>query len=326
MMLYTVFDAPYLAPVALILDYLLGDPKLPWPHPVVAIGRLYTLFEKRLRRLPVHKKIVGRLAGAFAVTVIAGLTGIVSGLLLLPKYLGPIAALYLAYAGLAMGSLMRTGSLVLNAIEEEPLPEARKKLSWLVSRETATMDRPCMRKTLADTLTENFTDALVAPFFWRLLTGPIGLWVYKAISTGDSMWGYTTDAWRNLGWACARADDCAAFIPARVSILVVGLYDSVLRNLFPKKRIWRGRWPGFLTVHSQALGMPSPNSGCSMNAFSWILKARMAGPSVYFGTLVEKPWLGPPAHESLPILICAMRGAGFFGMLFFWLILVLLCY
>lgn len=65
------------------------------------------------------------------------------------------------------------------------------------------MDRPLMRKTLADTLSENFTDALLAPFFWLLLAGPVGLWMYKAVSTADSMWGYLTERWRWLGWAGA---------------------------------------------------------------------------------------------------------------------------
>jgi Trk-type K+ transport systems, membrane components len=49
------------------------------------------------------------------------------------------------------------------------------------------MDRPLMRKTLADTLSENLTDAFAAPFFWLLMGGPVALWCYKAVSTTDSM-------------------------------------------------------------------------------------------------------------------------------------------
>ncbi len=328
---YSVFDTPWVAPLALILDYLLGDPALPWPHPVVFIGRLYAKLETWIRvHIPVGEKIPGRVAGAAALFLVCGITGLATFLLTDLPLAGPFFAVYLSYAGLAMGCLISTGKIVLNAIEEAPLPEAREKLSWLVSRETAEMDRPLMRKTLADTLTENFTDALCAPFFWLVLTGPVGLWVYKAVSTGDSMWGYMTEKWQHLGFACAKSDDFAAFLPARLAILAVGLYDFVISTFFPKKHLWRGRWPGVLTVHSQGLGMPSPNSGCSMTAFAWLCGARMAGPSVYFGTLVDKPWLGPPAHDAvawdkklLSVLIRAMEGAGLFGMFFFWLALAI---
>ena len=102
---------------------------------------------------------------------------------------------------LSMGSLLQTGELVLERVEQAPEAEAREALSWLVSRDTSAMDRPLMRKTLADTLSENLTDAFTAPFFWLLVGGPVALWCYKAVSTTDSMWGYMTEKWRWLGWA-----------------------------------------------------------------------------------------------------------------------------
>ncbi|MDO5484543.1 MAG: CobD/CbiB family cobalamin biosynthesis protein, partial [Desulfovibrionaceae bacterium] len=200
---------------------------------------------------------------------------------------------------------------------ENLAPEhAREALSWLVSRDTSQMDRPLMRKTLADTLSENFTDALMAPFFWLLLTGPVGLWLYKAVSTTDSMWGYLTVRWRWLGWAGARGDDLLAFIPARLSAVLLWLTDALLRRFRPAARCWSGAWPGLRVVARQAGGMPSPNSGWSMAACAWLCGARMAGPSVYFGHLVDKPWLGPSESgallwdEGLLRGLCALMRAG----------------
>ncbi|HZF61905.1 MAG TPA: cobalamin biosynthesis protein, partial [Desulfovibrio sp.] len=65
-------------------------------------------------------------------------------------------------------------------------------------------------------------------------------------------------------------------------------------------RVWQGRWPGFRIVARQAVGMPSPNSGWSMTVCAWLCGARMGGPSVYFGTLTPKPWLGPEQDEAAP--------------------------
>ena len=326
---YSVWECWWLAPVALILDLWLGDPDLPWRHPVCLVGKLLDRLEAPARRFMLAggteaQRTRGRLAGLLALAVLVALTGLaVWGLVSLPV-IGALLALYLAWAGLAMGSLLRTGCEVLRRVEHYDEPAARDALSWLVSRDTSSMDRPLMRKTLADTLSENLTDAFMAPFFWLLLGGPVAMWCYKAVSTTDSMWGYVTEKWRWLGWAGARSDDALAYVPARLSACATWLANSIagallrqggsdgsnpllgawLRRLCPAwlypRHMWQGRWPGLRVVARQAVGMPSPNSGWSMTACAWLCGARMGGPSVYFGTLTPKPWLGPEPAEASP--------------------------
>jgi len=305
---YAVWDCWWLAPLALALDMRFGDPELPWRHPVCLVGALLDALEAPARRFmrgggPQREKARGRTAGAAALALLTASTGLaVWGLTSVPV-LGPLLAVYLSWAGLAMGSLLATGREVLRRVETFPEGEARSAVSWLVSRETADMDRPLMRKTLADTLSENLTDAFAAPFFWLLVGGPVALWCYKAVSTTDSMWGYVTEKWRWLGWAGARADDALAFVPARLSIWMARLADALARWREARGkalRPWSGRWPGVRVVARQAAGMPSPNSGWSMTACAWLCGARMAGPSVYFGMYTPKPWLGPDKAEAAP--------------------------
>lgn len=304
---WSAWDCWWLAPLALFFDLWLGDPALPWRHPVCALGRSLQYLERPARcwmekgRLSGTQYVFrGRLAGCVALLLLLCVTGLVVRALLALPWLSGILALYLAWSGLAMGCLLQTGDEVLRRVEYRPLDEARLALSWLVSRDTDLMDRPLMRKTLADTLAENFTDAMLAPFFWLLLCGPVGLWLYKAVSTTDSMWGYLTPRWRWLGWAGARADDILAFIPARLSAFLLWLTDVSISRCFPALRVWQGRWPGMRVVARQARAMPSPNSGWSMTASAWLCGARMAGPSIYFGELVEKGWQGPPEDEAVP--------------------------
>lgn len=325
MTLFSVWECWWLAPLAVAMDLALGDPQLPWRHPVCAVGRLLDILERPARRCmeqgsPGRKAARGRLAGAVALVILVGAVCVVTGALIALPVLGTLAAIYLAWAGLAMGSLLSTGREVLIRVEHSAVGEARQALSWLVSRETADMERPLMRKTLADTLSENLTDAFVAPLFWLLVAGPIGLWGYKAVSTADSMWGYVTEKWRFLGWAGARADDVLAFVPARISVCLVFVTDVVARIgvLRGTSRPWTGHWPGWHVLAQQARGMPSPNSGWSMTACAWLCGARMAGPSVYFGTYTPKPWLGPDvAHpwdaERLKALCSLLRRTAIVG-------------
>ncbi|NHZ47329.1 CobD/CbiB family cobalamin biosynthesis protein, partial [Nitratidesulfovibrio liaohensis] len=224
-----------------------------------------------------------------AVMAVAGGVALaVWGLVRLPvlaPWLGALVAVYFAWAGLALGSLLREGRRTLHAIEHGTLDEARTAVSMLVSRDTAQLDRPDLRRALAETLAENFNDGFVAPFFWLLLGGPAGLWGYKAVSTMDSMWGYRTEEWCDLGRACARLDDVLAWVPARLSALFLWLSAPLAKV--------RGGWQGFGRMARDARSMESPNAGWPMSAAAWLHGAPMGGPTPYFGVVKHKPVLGP---------------------------------
>lgn len=283
MLIFDMTESFWLVPVALLLDLWLGDPPLPWRHPVCWVGAWLNKIE------PIARRFGGsRFVGVICVlcTVLPAM-GVV-WLLISVEYVGAVFALYFSWAGLAIGSLERTGRSVLQSVEYDPLVKARTSLNQLVSRDTSAMDRSRLKKTLADTLSENFTDACIAPLFWLTVGGPVGLWMHRTVSTIDSMWGYKTQKWINLGWCGARMDDLLAWLPARLSVVFVRLADLIMH--FSKK--WGGLWPGFFVVARQAGAMPSPNSGWSMAACAWILGAPMGGDEVYFGEYVHKPRLG----------------------------------
>ena len=56
---------------------------------------------------------------------------------------------------------------------------------------------------------------------WAAALGPAGAGAHKAVSTLDSMVGHRTERYREFGWASARLDDAAAYVPARVTALLV---------------------------------------------------------------------------------------------------------
>lgn len=262
---------------AFMLDLALADPRR-WPHPVVLLGRL--LGAQKERTLAAGRQ---RLAGALALGLImlAG-GGAVALFISLPGVIGVAFALYFSYAGLALGGLLREGRKAARAIQGGSIEEARLAVSMLVSRDVTKLERDALYKTLAETMSENFTDAFVAPFFWLVFLGPVGLWVYKAVSTADSMWGYRHEPWARIGWAAARLDDLLAFVPARLSMLFLYLGMCGKRS-----------WPGWRVVAAQARLMESPNAGWSMAAAAWLHGAPMGGPVLYAGEIKNKPHLGP---------------------------------
>ena len=301
----------FLLPVlAVVLDMLVPDPRTV-PHPVQAIGNFFRLAETPARHLGGSVAVGGCMVAlvCFATALCVQLA------LLLPFGLGLLCALYLSWSGLALGTLLREGTTACTAIaaaevavaasyaqqlvlhseelaispEEEAaeylLGEARNAVGMLVSRSTGKMNTDDLYRSLAESLSENFNDGFMAPLFWLCLGGPVGLWVYKAISTADSMWGYKTERFLLIGRVGARLDDLMAFIPARLS--AAALYATARFVVVGKN------FPGYAVAVRQGQLMESPNSGWPMSMAAWLYRARMGGLTPYNGVEVEKPLLGP---------------------------------
>ncbi len=280
-----LYHSWWLPAVALCLDILLADPRFP-PHPVRGIGKIIKAIEIPLLKIK-HRKVRLFLGLQVALLLPMAVLWIVAFFMALPRPVGIFFGVYLSYAGLALGSLLREGAKALKAIEEGTLEEARKAVSMLVSRDVSQMDANELRRSLAESLSENFCDAFVAPFLWLVLTGPPGLWAYKTISTLDSMWGYKVEPWTHIGRASAKMEDLLSFIPARLSAFFLAVSAKLL-DLPLNMAAWK-------QALSQAKSMESPNSGYSMAVAAWAHKGAMGGPTPYHGVIKNKPALGPVA-------------------------------
>ena len=127
---WSVWECWWLAPVALVLDLWLGDPALPWRHPVCLVGKALDWLERPARRFMLaagatRERCRGRLAGALALLALVACTGFAVWAVVSLPLVGLLAAVYLAWAGLAMGSLLQTGELVLERVEQVPEAEVR---------------------------------------------------------------------------------------------------------------------------------------------------------------------------------------------------------
>lgn len=261
-----------------VLDLALGDP--PWmPHPVRGIGWLAQKSEGVLRatRLPL------RVAGVVFWTVVVGAsTGFVYFTI---RIAGSWASIYWIYSLLACRDLDVEALRVIRALNRSELGNARRYLSHIVGRDTALLDEPEIVRATVETVAENVSDGVISPLFYLAIGGPVAMAAYKAVNTLDSIVGYRNERYQEFGWASARIDDIANFIPARITAALV--WVVALLPSFSARRALR-------ITFRDATRQPSPNSGFPEAAFAGALGVQLGGLNYYQGKPSYKAPLGDP--------------------------------
>lgn len=279
---------------AYVLDLILGDPHW-FPHPVRLMGRLILWLEHFFRGLGASTLWL-KISGISLAFIICGSTFSVTFLLIhwagnFSGYTGVACSIFLGYTALATRDLHVETRKVLQALVGKNLPRAREELAFLVGRDTAHLDEPEILRALVETIAENTSDGVIAPLFYLALGGPPLALTYKAINTLDSMVGYKNERYRNLGWASAKLDDAANFIPARLSGLIIVLSSFLLRRPWRNSLgiLWRDR-----RKHE------SPNSAWPEAAMAGALGVQLGGLNSYFGQPSLKPLLGDRKKDIDP--------------------------
>ncbi|MBJ6801543.1 adenosylcobinamide-phosphate synthase CbiB [Geomonas propionica] len=268
---------------AVLLDLVLGDPRA-LPHPVVGIGELISSLESPLRRLIPN----ARVAGVMLLVITVGVSyALAASLIYAASLLAPAAgfavALYLAWVSLAARSLHLESAKVVRALQDGDLPAARVALSYIVGRETAELDEPEIIRGAVETVAENTGDGVIAPLFYLVLGGPALAIAYKAVNTLDSMVGYKNERYLDFGWASARFDDVANYLPARLTGVLMVLAAPLCG--LSGGGAWR-------ILRRDGRNHSSPNSGFPEAAAAGALGVRLGGANRYFGKIVEKPTIG----------------------------------
>ena len=281
---------------AVVLDLILGDPRA-LPHPVVAIGRMISFLEPILRRAFRNERTAGC---ALLVTTVGVSYGVAALLLRLAFALAPDAgiavAVYLSWVSLAARSLHAESGKVAQALERDDLPGARIALSYIVGRETGQLDETELIRGAVETVAENTGDGVIAPLFYLMLGGPALAIAYKAVNTLDSMVGYKNERYLHFGWASARFDDLANFLPARLTGLLMVIAAPICA--LSGGNAWR-------ILRRDCRNHSSPNSGFPEAAAAGALRVRLGGINRYFGRSVVKPTIGDAA---LPLSLAAYGG------------------
>jgi len=305
--------------LAYMLDLLIGDPRR-LPHPVRGIGWAIEKMERMLRKSEVGiqksegKNLTEKLSGVLLVAVVVGGTYSIFyalNLLVLASHFSPLTSyllfvmlVFLTSTTLATSDLIKSGKAVIDALNSGKMEEARINLGMIVGRDTRNLDDKGMAKATIETLAENASDGIIAPMFYFAIGGlPLAM-AYKAVNTLDSMVGYRNERYRNFGWASAKLDDIANYIPARTTGILIFIATIILFAIDRFKHVLRfgsSRSNGSNCLNGlNCLNIMlrdgrkhlSPNSGIPEAAMAGALGIRLGGPSFYGGVLVEKPYIG----------------------------------
>lgn len=194
---------------------------------------------------------------------------------------------------LAARSLHEHVNAVYQALRRQNLDNAREKLGRIVGRDVDKLNEPEICRAAIESLAESFSDGVVAPVFWAALLGLPGIACYKAINTADSMIGHKTPRYKYFGWAAARLDDLANFIPARLSaLLLIAGSDG--------KHISRYRNRCGMVIR-EARKHASPNSGYPEAAMAGALGICLGGQRSYGGEKYCAPLIGEGLRKEITI-------------------------
>ena len=280
-----------------ILDMIIGDPYGIW-HPIVVIGGYIDMLDgKLLKDGGQGQEKERRLGLALVVLVLVPVICIMAFIMYIAyraSLIGGlvIEAIFSCYC-LAGHSLIKESGAVVRAYRDKGIVAARQALSMIVGRDTAHLDEPAILRATVETVAENASDGVVAPFLYLLLGGPVLGMLYKAINTMDSMVGYHNDRYENFGRAAARLDDVANYIPSRLTALLTVLAAFCLGPRYSGMDAWR-------IFKRDRYNHKSPNSAQSESAYAGALGLQLGGPAYYFGKLVDKPTIGD-ATKSIEI-------------------------
>lgn len=268
---------------ALALDLAMGDPRWNW-HPVRVIGRFTAWTEGVTRRMFASLRLAGYITVVVTIGVCVAVTlGLVNGAYAAAPWLGDAVSVLILYATLSARDLARHAMEVYRALAGGDLDGARRSVGMLVGRDTHALDEAGVARAATESVAENTVDGVTAPLFYAVLVGPAGAVVYKAVNTMDSMFGHKNEKYERFGWAPARLDDAANYVPARITFVVISLCAGLLGMSATRS---------VSTAIRDGRKHRSPNSGLPEAAFAGALGVQLGGVSHYSGVETSLPHIG----------------------------------
>lgn len=269
------------------LDALIADPR--HGHPVAAFGSAVSRAEERLWARSRWRGVTFT-AGCVA-PVIAG-SWVLQRLARRGGF-GCAASAVVTWTVLGGASLAAEAARIAASLRGGDLATARAALPALCGRDPAGLGVGELARATVESVAENTCDAVVAPLLWGAVLGLPGLAGYRAVNTLDAMLGHRTPRYARFGWAAARLDDAANWLPARFTALAAAALAPAVGGS-PRRALGVLRRDG--AAH------PSPNAGRVEAAFAGALGVRLGGTNTYHGQTERRGALGdgaPPGPADI---------------------------
>ena len=303
---------------AILLDFKFGDPKNKY-HPTAWIGSLIA------RLIPITKNdhpVIEKLGGVCVIGITSGvvillLFALYTGISLitvdfLSLIISVIIGGVLLKTTIAIRGLERHATSVLESIDKENLDVARSHLSMIVKRNTKNLDKNHILSGVLESISENTVDGITGPLFYYALLGLPGAFVYRVVNTADSMIGYKTDIFKNIGWFAANCDSVLNYIPSRLTGLIMIISAAILQNN------WR---ESYKIMMRDGKNTESPNAGYPMAALAGALETKFEKINHY--KLGDGEIILTKDHVHSAISIMKLTSILFFGIVIIPVIIIL---
>lgn len=273
--------------IAYFADLVVGDPYW-FPHPVIYMGKFISFIEKKVRKSNMNKKLGGLLIWISTVSLTVVLTGMILFLAHRNRSVYFILSTAIICTSFSTKCLADEAKKIYILLKEGDIEKSRKQLSYIVGRDTSSLDEKEIIRATVETVAENTVDGTIAPMFYAFIGGAAGAMVYKAVNTMDSMIGYKNEKYIDIGMFAAKIDDIFNWIPARISIIFFFIASMFLGYDFKSciKIAIRDR-----------KNHKSPNCAYPEGAVAGALGVELGGTNIYFGKKVYKPTIGDKKRE-----------------------------
>jgi adenosylcobinamide-phosphate synthase len=263
---------------ALSIDFAFGDPKNKF-HPTVWVGMLIGRLVPFVKNNnPTTEKIGGLILTISVTSLVASILYFLNVSLhylnqfdfnfilrVVTLIFSIVVTGYLLKTTIAIKGMEKHATIIMQALSHDNLDDARAKLSMIVKRDTKNLDRQHIISGTLESISENTVDGIIGPLFYFAIFGLPGAFVYRTINTIDSMIGYKTSLFRNLGWFGANSDKILNFLPSRITSLVMIFAVMILREN------WRH---SFEIMRRDGKKTESPNAGYPMATLAGALSVK----------------------------------------------------
>ena len=267
-----IAESVAVAALALGLDFAFGDPRNRY-HPTAWAGGLIARLTALVRRTgQTAERTGGILVVAVPVAIVVSLLlALYHGISLISsEWVGIAASVVLGAlllkSTIAIRGLEAHAMAVVESLETGSLDSARESLSMIVKRDTSELDRNHVISGVLESISENTVDGITGSLFYYAIFGLFGAFAYRIVNTADSMIGYKTDGFRDMGWFAAKSDTVLNYIPSRLTGLVMVASAAILQNN------WRG---AYRTMVRDGAKTDSLNAGYPMAALAGALGTRL---------------------------------------------------
>jgi adenosylcobinamide-phosphate synthase len=298
---------------AVVLDLIIGDPPS-WPHPVKWIGALISRLDKRLNQGSGRKGKGIMMLFIVLLAVFVPVLFLCWGAYQIHPLIGIMVEGILISTSIAHKSLKDAAMEVYDPLQKDDYQKARLKLSYIVGRDTEQLTESEIVRGTVETVAENTSDGVTAPMFWAWIGGAPFALLYRAINTCDSMVGYKNDKYLDFGWASARMDDIANWVPSRLTGFTMLLANQ------PQKTKVKNTWN---ILFRDAKKHPSPNSGWCEAGAAALLGVQLGGVNTYKGIVSNRALMGdvlyPLERNDIIRIIAILSRTTVFFLLILWL-------